>query len=54
MIYDNLRPGIEKSICKKEDLLDLLPKKPLDVLIVLGAGDLNDYVPQFAEILNKR
>ena len=54
LIYDNLRPGIEKSICKKEDLLDLLPKKPLDVLIVLGAGDLNDYVPQFAEILNKR
>lgn len=54
LIYDKLRPGIEKSICKKEDLLDLLPKKPLDVLIVLGAGDLNDYVPQFAEILNKR
>lgn len=54
LIYDNLRPGIEKSICKKEDLPSILPSKPLDVLIVLGAGDLNDYVPQFTEILNKR
>lgn len=24
LIYDNLRPGIEKCLCKKEDLLDLL------------------------------
>ena len=54
LIYDNLRPGIEKSICKKEDLPSILPSKSLDVLIVLGAGDLNDYVPQFTEILNKR
>lgn len=54
LIYDNLRPGIEKSICRKEDLLSLLPQKSLDVLIVLGAGDLNDYVPQITDILNNR
>ena len=54
LIYDNLRPGIEKSICQKEDLLRLLPQKSLDVLIVLGAGDLNDYVPQITDILNNR
>ena len=54
LIYDNLRPGIEKSICRKEDLLRLLPQKSLDVLIVLGAGDLNDYVPQITDILNNR
>ena len=54
LIYDNLRPGIEKSICRKEDLLSLLPQKSLEVLIVLGAGDLNDYVPQITDILNNR
>ena len=54
LIYDNLRPGIEKSIFRKEDLLSLLPQKSLDVLIVLGAGDLNDYVPQITDILNNR
>lgn len=54
LIYDNLRPGIEKSICKKEDLLDVLGKKKIEVLITLGAGDIDNYVPQICEMLNKK
>ena len=54
LIYDNLRPGIEKCICKKENVLGLLLQKPIEVLIVLGAGDLDNYVPEITEILKSR
>lgn len=52
LIYDNLRPGIEKSMIHKEDVLDLVASRSFDVLIVLGAGDLDNYVPQITKILN--
>ena len=54
LIYDNLRPGIEKTLCHKEELLDLLKSKKPEVLITLGAGDIDNYVPQIYEILKDR
>ena len=54
LIYDNLRPGIEKSLCRKEDLLGLLAQKQLEVLITLGAGDIDNYVPQIYEMLKDK
>lgn len=52
LIYDNLRPGIQKRLTHKEDILDIARNKDFDVLIVLGAGDVDNYVPQIAEIFN--
>ena len=54
LIYKNLKPGVEKSMIHKEDVLDLVKKKDFDVLIVLGAGDLDNLVPQMAEILKQK
>ena len=54
LIYDNLRPGIEKCICPKEDILNLLSKKSVEVLIVLGAGDLDNYVPSITQLLEQQ
>lgn len=54
LIYKNLRPGVEKSMIHKEDVLDLVKKRDFDVLIVLGAGDLDNLVPQMAEILKQK
>lgn len=54
LIYKNLKPGVEKSIIHKEDVLDLVKKRDFDVLIVLGAGDLDNLVPQMAEILKQK
>lgn len=54
LIYDNLRPGIKKNLCRKEELLDLLNKKHIEVLITLGAGDIDDYVPSICHLLNAR
>lgn len=54
LIYDNLRPGIEKSMCKKEDILNMLKGKDIEVLITLGAGDIDNYVPAIVKELNTR
>ena len=53
LIYDNLRPGIEKCICRKEDVLSLLAQKHTEVLVVLGAGDLDNYAPQITQLLSE-
>lgn len=54
LIYDNLRPGIDKVLCKKEEVLDVLKTKNIEVLITLGAGDIENYAPQICEILNQQ
>ena len=54
LIYNNLKPGVEKSMIHKEDVLDLVKNRDFDVLVVLGAGDLDNYVPQITEILEKK
>ena len=54
LIYKNLKSGVEKSMIHKEDVLDLVKKRDFDVLIVLGAGDLDNLVPQMAEILKQK
>ena len=54
LIYDNLRPGIDKTLCTKEEVIDILKKKEIEVLMTLGAGDIENYAPQICEILNER
>ena len=54
LIYDNLRPDIDKILCTKEEVIDILKKKEIEVLMTLGAGDIENYAPQICEILNER
>jgi len=54
IIYDNLREGIEKHLIHKEDVLDVARNGEFDVLISLGAGDIENYVPEIAEILKAK
>ncbi len=54
LIYDNLKPGVEKSMIHKEDVLQLVENRDFDVLVVLGAGDLDNYVPQIIKILESK
>ncbi len=52
LIYDCLREGIQKTLCKKEEVLDILSKRrDWEVVAVLGAGDLDDYVPRMLNVL---
>ena len=54
IIYDNLRKGMERHLIHKEDILDVAKNGDFDVLISLGAGDIENYVPQITEILTAR
>ena len=54
LIYDNLAEGVEKEMIHKEDVLDYVRNHDFEVLVVLGAGDLDNYVPQIEKILEKR
>lgn len=51
LIYDNLKPGIKRQMCNKEGILDVVRQGGFDVLVTLGAGDIENYVPQITKIL---
>ena len=54
LIYDNLKPGVKKQIIQKDSVLDLVKSRDFDVLIVLGAGDLDNMVPQMTKLLQQK
>lgn len=54
LIYNNLREGIQKRMCHKDEILDIVREGEFQVLITLGAGDIDNYVPEITEILNKK
>ena len=54
LIYDNLSPKVKKQMIKKDDVLDFVKSRNFDVLVVLGAGNLDNYVPEIAKILNEK
>jgi UDP-N-acetylmuramate--alanine ligase len=51
LIYDNLKPGIKRQMCRKDEILDVVRQGGFDVLVTLGAGDIENYVPQITDIL---
>lgn len=54
LIFDNLKEGVEKDMIKKDDVLSYVSQRDFDVLVVLGAGNLNDYVPEIAKALEAK
>ena len=54
LIYDNLAPGVEKLLINKEEVLPLVKKRTFDVLVILGAGDLDNQVPLIKKELEVR
>ena len=54
LIYDNLKPGIKKEMIQKADVLNYIKEHDFEVLIVLGAGDLDNQDPQITKLLNSK
>lgn len=54
LIYDNLDEHVEKSMLKTEEVIDFVKNRDFDVLVILGAGDLDNKVPQIAKILESK
>lgn len=53
IIFDNLKPGVGTAIIRKDDVLDYVRSRDFDVLVTLGAGNLDDYADQIAEIIKE-
>lgn len=53
LILDNLRPGVPHRLIQKKDVLDAVRHTEFDVLITLGAGDLDNYADEIAKIVEK-
>lgn len=54
LIYDNLKDGVEREMIKKENVVDYVKNNPTDVVVVLGAGDLDNYVPEIEAALKEK
>ncbi len=54
LIYDNLKEGMERQMIHKEDVISLVKSRDFEVLVILGAGDLDTYVPQMVKILKEK
>lgn len=53
LICDHLRPGVRKEVISKEQLLDVVRRRDFDVLITMGAGDIEDYAAQITSMLKE-
>ena len=54
LIFNELRPNINKHLCNKADVPSIVENGDFDVLVILGAGDLDNYSPQLTQILKNR
>ena len=54
LIYDNLKEGVKKEMIQKEQVLDYVKTHKFEVLVILGAGDLDNLVPQITKILKSK
>ena len=55
LIYDNLDPQVKKRLIRKEETLAFVEskKEELEVLVTLGAGDIENYAQAITQILKK-
>ena len=54
LIFDNLRSGMPKQLIEKKDLPELARQRDFDVLMVLGAGDVVDFMPQLKAAMESK
>jgi len=53
IIFDKIRSK-EKTLLKKAELLNFLKDKDMEVLVTLGAGDIEQLLPEIKQLLEKR
>lgn len=51
LIYDALRPDMKRTLCRKEEVLQVVAQGAHDVLVVLGAGDIENYMDDLEKMM---
>lgn len=54
LIYDHIAPHVKKRWVRREELAEIVHHEEIDVLVVLGAGDVDTEVPALTEILRNK
>lgn len=56
LIYDHLAPSVEKSMCSRAGVLNAIEeiKNDVEVLVSLGAGDIENEIPHIKQMLKNR
>ena len=54
LIYDHLAPDVARQLIHKDEVLDFVRSRDFDVLIILGAGDLDNYTDTIADIIRNK
>jgi UDP-N-acetylmuramate--alanine ligase len=56
LIYDHLDAGVEKSMCSRADVVSTIEheKNNIEILVSLGAGDIENEIARIKEILKNR
>lgn len=54
LIFDELAPTVQREMLTKDEVEAFVASRDFDVLVVLGAGDLDNQVPRLAYILERR
>lgn len=54
LIFNELRPDMQKRCCLKTDLPGIVAQGDYDVLVVLGAGDVENYMKQFKALIEQK
>ncbi len=54
LICDNLKLGVKCQMVHTEDVLNYIEHRDFDVLVILGAGDLDNQMPQIEQLINDK
>jgi UDP-N-acetylmuramate--alanine ligase len=54
LIYDCLAPSVSRTMIQKDEVLDYIKEHDFDVLVILGAGDLDTQVPKITKLLQQK
>jgi UDP-N-acetylmuramate--alanine ligase len=54
LIFNELRPDMQKRCCLKAELPEIVAQGEYDVLVVLGAGDVENYMKQFKTLIEQK
>lgn len=54
LIYNNLRGDIKKTMCHKQDIAEAVRKSMAQVVVLLGAGDIEAQAERVVEAVQKR
>jgi UDP-N-acetylmuramate--alanine ligase len=53
MLLNNITCA-DAQLCTKENLMDLVQNNEFEVLVTIGAGDIDRFVPLIKEVFSKR